>query len=192
MATRILPPDVSAEDFDAALSEFRKIVGVDHVDVVDLAEIQDGSYLKQPKTHDAFYMLDRDDLVASAVLRPGSTEDVQAIVKVANNYKIPIWVTSIGRNLGYGGAARIYLTLCLLIPARVRGSVMLDLGIRMNRVLEVNEKFAYALVEPGVTFIDLYNYIQERKLPLWIDVPDLGGGSVLGNTIERGGIFPFI
>jgi 4-cresol dehydrogenase (hydroxylating) flavoprotein subunit len=57
----------------------------------------------------------------------------------------------------------------------------------MNKILEVNEKFAYALVEPGVTFKDLYDYIQERKLPLWIDVPDLGGGSVLGNTIERGG-----
>jgi len=71
--------------------------------------------------------------------------------------------------------------------ARVPGSVLLDLGVRMNKILEVNTKFAYALVEPGVTFTDLYNYIQERKLPLWIDVPDLGGGSVLGNTIDRGG-----
>lgn len=57
----------------------------------------------------------------------------------------------------------------------------------MNRILEVNEKFAYALLEPGVTFFDLYNYIQKHKLKLWIDVPDLGGGSILGNTTERGG-----
>jgi len=57
----------------------------------------------------------------------------------------------------------------------------------MNKILEVNEKFAYALLEPGVTFIDLYNYLQEHKMKLWIDSPDLGGGSVLGNTIERGG-----
>jgi hypothetical protein len=62
------------------------------------------------------------------------------------------------------------------------------MGARMNRILEVNEKFAYALVEPGVTFFDLYNYIQEHKLKLWLDVPDLGGGSILGNTMERGGI----
>ena len=60
------------------------------------------------------------------------------------------------------------------------------MGARMNRILEVNEKFAYALVEPGVTFFDLYQYIQERKLKLWLDVPDLGGGSILGNTMERG------
>jgi 4-cresol dehydrogenase (hydroxylating) len=57
----------------------------------------------------------------------------------------------------------------------------------MNRILEVNEKYAYALVEPGVTFFDLYNYIQKHKLKLWIDVPDLGEGSILGNTTERGG-----
>ena len=57
----------------------------------------------------------------------------------------------------------------------------------MNRILEVNEKYAYALVEPGVTFLDLYKYIQDHKLKLWIDVPDLGGGSILGNTVERGG-----
>ena len=35
---------------------------------------------------------------------------------------------------------------------------------------------------------DLHNYLVENNLRdrLWIDTPDLGGGSVLGNTIERG------
>jgi 4-cresol dehydrogenase (hydroxylating) flavoprotein subunit len=61
------------------------------------------------------------------------------------------------------------------------------MGARMNKILEVNEKYAYALVEPGVTFFDLYKYIQDHKLKLWVDVPDLGGGSILGNTVERGG-----
>jgi hypothetical protein len=34
----------------------------------------------------------------------------------------------------------------------------------------------------------LHNYLVENNLRerLWIDVPDLGGGSVIGNTIERG------
>lgn len=72
--------------------------------------------------------------------------------------------------------------------ARVSGSVLLDLGVRMNKILEVNEKFAYAVVEPGVTYFALYDYIQKRGLKLWLDVPDLGGGSLLGNTMERGGI----
>ena len=39
-----------------------------------------------------------------------------------------------------------------------------------------------------MTFVALYEEIQRRGLgdKLWIDVPDLGGGSVIGNTLERG------
>ena len=35
---------------------------------------------------------------------------------------------------------------------------------------------------------ELHNYLVENNLrdKLWIDTPDLGGGSVIGNTIERG------
>jgi hypothetical protein len=106
-ANRVLPPNISESDFDAALEEFKQIVGSEHVEPTDLNTFMDGDYMHQPKTHDAFYLLDQKDLVASAVVRPGSTEDVQALVRVANKFKIPIWVTSIGRNLGYGGAARI-------------------------------------------------------------------------------------
>ena len=67
----------------------------------------------------------------------------------------------------------------------MRGSVVLDLH-RMNKIIEVNEEYAYAIVEPGVSFFDLYNYIQEKKLNLWSSVPAIGWGSVLGNTLERG------
>ena len=57
----------------------------------------------------------------------------------------------------------------------------------MNRILEVNEKSAYALVEPGVSYFDLYRYIQEKGLKLWVDVPDPGWGSPVGNSLDRGG-----
>lgn len=64
----------------------------------------------------------------------------------------------------------------------------------MNRILEVNVEGAYALVEPGVTFMDLHKYLVEHNLgdKLWVDMPGLGGGSVLGNTLERGvGFTPY-
>jgi FAD/FMN-containing dehydrogenase len=56
----------------------------------------------------------------------------------------------------------------------------------MNKIIEVNEEYAYAIVEPGVSFFDLYNYVQEKKLKLWPSCPAIGWGSVLGNTLERG------
>jgi 4-cresol dehydrogenase (hydroxylating) len=63
--------------------------------------------------------------------------------------------------------------------------VVLDLK-RMNRIIEVSEENAYALVEPGVTYFDLYRYIRERNLKLWVDVPDPGWGSLIGNALDHG------
>ena len=39
-----------------------------------------------------------------------------------------------------------------------------------------------------IAYRDLHSYLVENNLrdKLWIDTPDLGGGSVIGNTIERG------
>lgn len=62
------------------------------------------------------------------------------------------------------------------------------MGRNMNKVLKVDVEGAYALVEPGVTYNDMYKYMQDNNLTdkLWLDVPDLGGGSLLGNAMDRG------
>lgn len=64
---------------------------------------------------------------------------------------------------------------------RVPGSVVLDLH-RMNKVLEVSDKFAYAVVEPGVTFGDLYEHCAANKLKVWPSTASLGWGSIIGNV----------
>lgn len=56
----------------------------------------------------------------------------------------------------------------------------------MNRILEVNGDYGYAIVEPGVSFFDLYEEIQRRGLRLWPSTPAVGWGSVMGNALERG------
>ncbi|KAF2740129.1 glycolate oxidase [Polyplosphaeria fusca] len=169
-----LPPDSTLETFDAAITALQHQIGRSNV-VLNDKPLVDGWYLEHPNTHDAFHIVDQEDLVASAVAYPGSTEEVQKIVRWANEYLIPLWPISMGRNLGYGGAA-----------PRVPGSVVVDLGKRMNRILDLDEGNASCVVEPGVSYFDLYDEIQKRKLPLWIDCPDLGGGSVLGNAVDRG------
>ena len=121
------------------------------------------------------YWHEAEDSVPSAAVAPDGVEQVQAVVKIANKYKIPLWTISTGKNLGYGGSA-----------PRLSGSVVLDLK-RMNRILEVNDQNHFALVEPGVSYFDLYSYIQEHKLKVWIDPPDPGWGSPVGNSLERGG-----
>lgn len=50
------------------------------------------------------HVAEEDDLVASAVAYPGGTEEVQAIVRWANEHQIPISPISIGRNCASSAA----------------------------------------------------------------------------------------
>ena len=163
---KILPPDVSDKQFNQALAAFREVVGDNWVFAEDTDELV--SY------RDPYAIVDEAHFRPSASIAPDGVEEIRAILNIANDFNIPLWPVSCGKNLAYGGAA-----------PRLPGSVVLDLK-RMNRVLEVNEKFGYALVEPGVSFYDLYNHIQARGIKLWLDVPDPGWGSVVGTTLERG------
>lgn len=43
-------------------------------------------------------ILDEEELVASAVVYPGSTEEVQQILAWANKFKVPVFPISMGRN----------------------------------------------------------------------------------------------
>ena len=162
-----LPPNVSEEEFASALSEFAQAVGDEWVfsSDEDVALYRD-SY--------SIYWGEPEERVASAAVAPANVEEVQQIVRVANRYGIPIYPISTGRNLTYGGAA-----------PTLSGSVVVDLK-RMNRVLEVDEDRHFALVEPGVSYFDLYNYIQERGLNVMLDVPDPGWGSPIGNSLDHG------
>lgn len=174
----VLPPNTGKSQFDDYICRAREIVGNENVTIISSQDdLRNDSYTDPAKEHDMYHVFDKDYFVASAVIAPRKVTEVQVIMKLCNEFKIPVWPFSVGRNVGYGGSA-----------PRVPGSIGLDMGRNMSRVLEVSEKNAYCLVEPGVTYTDLYNHLVEKKLDdkLWIDVPDLGGGSVLGNCIERG------
>lgn len=165
-ARRVLPPDVTPERFDAAIARFREVVGDKYVltDDGDLAKFRD-PYPVGADLGDG----------ASAAVSPETAEQVQEIVRIANEYGVPLSPVSTGKNNGYGGA-----------QPRLSGAVVVNTGERMNRILEVNERFGYALLEPGVTYFDLYEYLEANAPSLMLDCPDLGWGSVVGNTLDRG------
>lgn len=161
------PPNISPKVFANALREFALIVGKDWV----LTSDEDLFPYK-----DAYSPLrdTNEDRSASAAVAPASVQEVQAVVRIANQYAIPLYTISTGKNLGYGGSAPNH-----------SGSVVLDLK-RMDRIIEVNESNAYAIVEPGVSYFELYNYIESKGLNLMIDTADPGWGSVLGNAMDHG------
>ncbi len=95
MTPNTLPPGLSEKDFNDALAEFRRIVGDAHVFTGDaLAPYRDP------------YSIEDDAKFSTpAAVAPDSAEQVQAVVKVANQYGVPLWTISAGKNHGYGGAA---------------------------------------------------------------------------------------
>jgi (+)-pinoresinol hydroxylase len=159
----VLPPNVSEADFNAALKEFRSAVGESWVFTSD----------KDVALYRDSYSIYWGEPGREGCLRrrrSDQSEEVQQVVRTANKYRIPLYPISTGRNLTYGGPA-----------PTMRGSVVVDLK-RMDRILEVNEK----LVEPGLSYFDLYNYVRERNLKVMIDVPDPGWGSPVGNSLDHG------
>jgi len=164
--TRILPAHLDAGRFAAAVKELRAIVGNEWVFADPASTLPyNKSFTPDP----------RGEHIPSGAVAPASVEQIQAILKVANTYKLPLWTVSTGKNMGYGCAT----------PAST-GQMILDLK-RMNRIIEIDAELGTALVEPGVTYQDLHDYIAEHNLPYWIDVPTVGPiVSPLGNTLERG------
>lgn len=148
-----------------ALDAFRELLGEGAVlsDEQDLREFRD-PYLYKGS----------DEFDPGAVVAPTTVEQVQAVVRIANEHRVPLWTFGQGRNNTYGGPA-----------PRVRGSVLVNLR-GMNRVLEIDQELAYAVVEPGVRWFDLYDALEAAGGALWPSIPDLGWGSVVGNTLEYG------
>src|SRR5690606_22141299 len=163
----VLPPGLSAAQFAGVLEELRGAVGGDWVwsSEEDLGPYRDSF---SPVWDTA------EERHASAAVAPADVAQVQAIVRIAGRHKVPLYPISTGKNFGYGGPS-----------PNVTGSVVLDLK-RLNQVLEVDDKRHFALVEPGVSYFDLYRHIEERGLKVMIDCPDPGWGSPIGNALERG------
>ena len=111
----------------------------------------------------------------AVIVFPGSASEVAAILRVCAQHKLPVWPVSTGRNWGYGSATAVR-----------EGSVLLRLA-RMNRILEVNERMAYAVIEPGVTYRQLRSHLDANHPDLWCDTTDgPPEGSVIGNALDRG------
>jgi 4-cresol dehydrogenase (hydroxylating) flavoprotein subunit len=160
-----LPPRVSPTQFDAALRAYEGVVGKGWV----MASDQD-----RDAYSDIYAPGSEEEWPASAAVAPATTEEVQAVVRLANEHKTPLWPVSRGKNLGYGAAA-----------PRMPGSIVLDLG-RMTKIHELDTDLGYCVVEPGVGFFDLYEHIDRQKAPLWMSVPGNAWGSVIGNALDHG------
>ncbi|MBN1320232.1 MAG: FAD-binding oxidoreductase, partial [Thermoleophilia bacterium] len=99
----------------------------------------------------------------AAVILPGSTAEVQAVVKLCNKYKLQFRAVS----TGWTG---------VFVP----GTVILDLR-RMNKIVEIDEKNMLAVCEPYVTSAQLQAELFKRGLNT-----NIKGSGAQGSALLRG------
>ena len=131
-----------------ALKALQDVVGIENV--TD-DEIMCQSYSRVNWLPSGFLQRERlgTDMRPVCVVMPGCTEEVQAIIRIANRYKFPF----IPRGSGYTFQA---------FPAGA-GYVIIDPKL-MDRIIELDGKNMYAVVEPYVSFADLQTEAMKKGL----------------------------
>ena len=118
------------------------------------------------KTEDYFFMPD-------LVVKPGTVEEISAILKLCNNHRIP--VTPRGAGTGLAGAA---------LPTHA--GVVLSME-RFNKILHIDELNLQATVEPGVITEVFQNAVKEKGLFYPPDPASRGSCFLGGNLAQNSG-----
>src|SRR5688500_17631552 len=107
------------------------------------------------------------------VVFPRTTADVAKVVKICNEMGVPFLPRGAGTSLAGG---------CLPIG----GGVMIVLT-RMNRILEINLRDRYAIVEPGVVNLWLTNALKGTGYHYAPDPSSQGACTIGGNVATNSG-----
>ncbi|MGV7105542.1 FAD-binding oxidoreductase [Flavobacterium sp. U410] len=107
------------------------------------------------------------------VVKPGNTEEISNIVKLANQYKIP--VIPIGGRTGLSGGA-----------LSIHGGIGLSLE-RLNAILEIDERNLQVITEPAVITQVLRDTVAEKGLFYPVDPSSMGSCFIGGNIAENSG-----
>ncbi len=107
------------------------------------------------------------------VVAPRTPEQIQAILRLANEKKLP--VVPLGGGLSLAGLA---------VP--LRGGIVIDLK-RMDSILEVNEGARYTVIECGVSQGQLTSYLEQHHPNLTHSEPGAPpAATVAGNVMIHG------
>ncbi len=121
-----------------------------------------------------FYSTDvyrRADVLAVAVVRPGTVEELQAVVRLCSQHKSPLVVRGGGASYTDG-----------YLPVRPN-TVSIDMA-RLNRI-EVNAEDMYVTVEAGLTWAKLFETLSAQGLrtPFW--GPFSGIAATVGGSMSQ-------
>ena len=149
---------------DGVIAELQRLLGVAHV-ITD-------------RTEREFYSQDvyRAGALPAAVIRPGSTEELAAALKLIAPSGLAIVPRGGGMSYTDG-----------YLPQRA-DSITVDM-LRMNRVLEINAEDCYVTVECGATWKELCDALEPHGVRTPYYGPLSGLRSSIGGALSQGSIF---
>jgi hypothetical protein len=89
----VLPPGVTRYAFDAAIMQYMAIVGYE--------QVLQGEALVEYVDPYELYEVEGKRKMPSAAVRPKNVDELRRVLKISNDYNIPVWTFSRGKNLGY-------------------------------------------------------------------------------------------
>jgi 4-cresol dehydrogenase (hydroxylating) len=114
----------------------------------------------------------------AAIHKPTSVEEIRELVRSARMSGTPLYPISKGFNWGYGSRSPV-----------TENCILVDLG-GMNRILNaenISLDNPVAVIEPGVTQAQLYDFLQYHCPELTFNVTGSGKDtSIIGNALDRG------
>lgn len=113
------------------------------------------------------------DNAPTAVVRPADTDEVQRVVKWANESRVSLIPVSSGPPHLRGGT----------VPG-TKETIIVDLR-RMDKIIRVDAHNRVAIVEPGVTFGQLQDELASHGLSAYMPFLPRGSKSVLASALER-------
>lgn len=124
-----------------------------------------------------FYSTDvyRAGKLPLCVVRPGSSEDVRAIVGLARSRGLAVVPRGGGASYTDGYA-----------PTEA-DSILVDTA-RLNRIVEINERDMYVIAEVGVTWAALHDALKERGLRTPFFGPFSGLAATLGGSLSQNSV----
>ena len=137
-----------------------------------LAEIVGPRFVSGHAEEQYIYSMDPGTMppkVPDAVVMPKTTQEVQAIVKLAHARKVP--VVPMGAGLVLSGLSRA-----------LKGGIIVDMK-RMNRILTVNPFSRYAVVEGGASQGMLQAYLKKHHPDLKHSMPDAPPMATLAGNV---------
>ena len=108
-----------------------------------------------------------------AIALPANTEDVAALLKIANKYGVPVTPRGAGTGLSGGALA-------------ARGGIVIGMN-RMRRILDLDAENRTALVQPGVVNLDLGAEANRHGLSYAPDPSSQRACTIGGNVAENAG-----